>query len=54
MVAVKAHLLVVLLTNKKHSPIVPNGSQGYLFSGDSFETGRYGTILSLIYEALQK
>jgi N-acetylmuramoyl-L-alanine amidase len=48
------HLLVVLLTNKKHSPIVPNGSQGYLFSGDSFETGRYGTILCLIFEALQK
>jgi len=44
-------LLVVLLTNKKHSPIVAEG-ESYYFSGDSFETGRYGSILTLIYQAL--
>lgn len=44
-------LMVVLLTNKKHSPIVEEG-QSYRFAGDSFETGRYGTILTLVYEAL--
>ena len=45
------NLMVVLLTNKKHSPIVANGN-GYEFSGDSFETGRYGTIMTLIYQAV--
>lgn len=45
-------LLVVLLTNKKHSPIVDDG-QGYRFTGDSFETGRYGSILTLVYTALK-
>lgn len=45
------NLMVILLTNKKHSPIV-NSADGYEFSGDSFETGRYGTIMTLIYEAL--
>ncbi|EHR40072.1 penicillin binding protein PBP4B [Alishewanella jeotgali] len=44
-------LLVVLLTNKKHSPIVAEG-ESYYFSGDRFETGRYGSILTLIYQAL--
>jgi len=44
-------LMVVLLTNKKHSPIVADGDS-YRFMGDSFETGRYGTILTLVYEAL--
>lgn len=46
-------LMVVLLTNKKHSPIVAEG-QSYRFTGDSFETGRYGSILTLVYEALNK
>jgi CubicO group peptidase (beta-lactamase class C family) len=45
------NLMVVLLTNKKHSPIVTTAT-GYEFSGDSFETGRYGTIMTLIYEAI--
>ena len=44
-------LLVVLLTNKKHSPILRQGA-GYEFSGDRFETGRYGSIMSLVYEAM--
>ncbi len=45
------NLMVVLLTNKKHSPIIANGNS-YEFSGDSFETGRYGSIMTLIYEAV--
>lgn len=44
-------LLVVLLTNKKHSPILEDGDS-YYFSGDRFETGRYGSILTLIYQAI--
>lgn len=44
-------LIVVLLTNKKHSPILAD-SQGDDFMGDRFETGRYGSILTLIYAAL--
>ncbi|MCB5225588.1 penicillin binding protein PBP4B [Alishewanella sp. 16-MA] len=46
------NLMVVLLTNKKHSPIVADG-EGYYFSGDRFETGRYGSIMTMIYQALQ-
>lgn len=45
------NLMVVLLTNKKHSPVIANGNS-YEFTGDNFETGRYGTIMSLIYEAI--
>lgn len=45
------NLMVVLLTNKKHSPVIANGNS-YEFSGDNFETGRYGSIMTLIYEAV--
>ena len=45
------NLMIVLLTNKKHSPITGDG-KSYEFAGDSYETGRYGTIMTLIYEAL--
>ena len=44
-------LVVVLLTNKKHTPIIEKEGN-YTFLGDQFETGRYGTIVSLIYEAI--
>ncbi|HEX5792046.1 MAG TPA: penicillin binding protein PBP4B [Rheinheimera sp.] len=46
-------LVVVLLTNKKHSPILPEGETGYYFAGDRFETGMYGSIMSKIYQAMQ-
>ena len=46
-------LIVVLLTNKKHSPIQSEGENGYYFTGDKFETGMYGSIMSKIYEAMQ-
>ena len=45
-------LIVVLLTNKKHSPVLPEGENGYYFAGDRFETGMYGSIMSKIYEAI--
>ena len=44
-------IIIVLLTNKKHSPIVEEGGK-YSFLGDQFETGRYGTIVALVYEAI--
>lgn len=44
-------LMVVLLTNKKHSPIIADGDS-YHFAGDTFETGRYGSIMTLIYQGL--
>ncbi|MDP2713410.1 penicillin binding protein PBP4B [Rheinheimera sp.] len=46
-------LVVVLLTNKKHSPIVAQGDDSYYFAGDQFETGMYGSIMSKIYQAMQ-
>lgn len=39
-------LSIILLTNKKHSPC-PDG----VFEGDTFQTGKYGSIVSLIYES---
>ena len=45
-------LVVVLLTNKKHSPILADGEKSYYFTGDTFETGMYGSIMSKIYEAM--
>ncbi|MEE2002785.1 penicillin binding protein PBP4B [Alkalimonas sp. MEB108] len=44
-------LLVVLLTNKKHSPIARDGNS-YYFTGDRFETGMYGSVMSLVYQAM--
>jgi CubicO group peptidase (beta-lactamase class C family) len=44
-------LLIVLLTNKKHSPIYDEADH-HFFLGDQFETGRYGSISTLIYQAL--
>ncbi|WDV46701.1 penicillin binding protein PBP4B [Clostridiaceae bacterium M8S5] len=40
-------LAIVLLTNKKHSQI-----EDGKFLGDGFQTGKYGSIVSMIYEAL--
>lgn len=46
-------LAIILLTNKKHSPVVNQG-EGFGFTGDAFETGRYGSVMSLVYEAILK
>lgn len=44
-------LAIVLLTNARHTPIT--GSQkSYQFSGKNYETAQYGSVVSLIYEAL--
>lgn len=50
-------LVIVLLTNKKHSKMVAKQEDGFvtdemIFQGDTFETGKYGSIIALIYEAL--
>lgn len=45
-------LTIVLLTNKKHSPVIAEGEDSYYFAGDRFETGMYGSIMSKIYEAM--
>lgn len=47
------NLVVVLLTNKKHSAIIDAANSGYYFAGDRFETGMYGSIMSKIYQAMQ-
>lgn len=44
-------LVIVMLTNKKHSPITINDTR-VEFAGDHYELGKYGSIASLIYEAI--
>lgn len=48
----KNDMAVILLTNKKHSPIPNPVKSPNTFEGDAFETGRYGSIVSMVYEAL--
>lgn len=43
----KYQLVIILLTNKKHSTY-----QNGRFAGDSFATGKYAPIIDLIYQAL--
>ncbi|TPV58583.1 penicillin binding protein PBP4B [Aestuariibacter sp. GS-14] len=45
-------LAVILLTNARHSPIVENEDGELQFTGKTFETGKYGSIVSLVYEAV--
>ncbi|MDX3774251.1 penicillin binding protein PBP4B [Chromatiaceae bacterium AAb-1] len=45
-------LTIVLLTNKKHSPVIADGDESYYFAGDRFETGMYGSVITKIYEAM--
>ncbi|WP_372763476.1 penicillin binding protein PBP4B [Pseudoalteromonas sp.] len=44
-------LAIILLTNARHTTITDT-KQGYLFSGKSYETAKYGSVVSLVYEAL--
>jgi len=44
-------LVIVLLTNARHSKI-EGSDKDYQFLGKSFETGKYGSIVSLVYEAI--
>ncbi|MGS2719309.1 penicillin binding protein PBP4B [Paraglaciecola aestuariivivens] len=46
-------LAIILLTNARHSKIVERDEgQSPEFEGKLFETGKYGSIVSLVYEAL--
>ncbi|GGD75019.1 hypothetical protein GCM10011357_32500 [Lacimicrobium alkaliphilum] len=45
-------LAIVLLTNRRHTPVVNLEDDLYGFTGDDFELGRYGSIVSLIYESV--
>lgn len=46
-------LAIILLTNARHSEIVEReDGKGPEFSGKLYETGKYGSIISLVYEAL--
>jgi CubicO group peptidase (beta-lactamase class C family) len=44
-------LAIMLLTNARHSPI-KGSEKRYQFVGKNYETAQYGSIVSLIYEAL--
>ncbi|TDB50123.1 MULTISPECIES: penicillin binding protein PBP4B [Bacillaceae] len=44
---------IVLLTNKKHSPLVNPSENPNRFEGDVFETGQYGSVVTGVYEAIK-
>lgn len=43
----KYALAIILLTNKRHTPCI-NG----VFDGEKYETGKYGKIMTLVYESM--
>ncbi|WP_414829600.1 penicillin binding protein PBP4B [Alteromonas sp. H39] len=43
---------IILLTNARHSPIRQDNAGPPVFSGTQFDTGRYGQIVTLVYEAV--
>ena len=47
----KHDLAIILLTNARHSKIVGDDKQ-FHFLGKTFETAKYGSVVSLIYEAI--
>ena len=44
-------LAIILLTNARHSKVEGN-DKNYQFKGKQYETGKYGSVISLVYEAL--
>ncbi len=44
-------LAIILLTNARHSEI-EGDEKHYKFKGKQFETGKYGSVISLVYEAV--
>ncbi|MDX2367198.1 MAG: penicillin binding protein PBP4B [Colwellia sp.] len=44
-------LAIILLTNARHSEI-EGDNKNYQFKGKKFETGKYGSVISLVYEAV--
>ena len=47
----KHDLAIILLTNARHSEI-EGDDKSYRFKGKEFETGKYGSVISLVYEAV--
>ena len=45
-------MAVILLTNARHTPIVEDEDGRLEFAGKQFETGKYGSIITLVYEAI--
>ncbi|MGN9863403.1 penicillin binding protein PBP4B [Bacillus swezeyi] len=43
---------IVLLTNKKHSPVIDPSKNPNQFEGDLYSTGKYGSVITSVYEAL--
>lgn len=46
------NLAIALLTNKKHSPVADPIKTSNTFVGDSFNTGKFGSVVTGIYDAL--
>ncbi|WP_317851446.1 penicillin binding protein PBP4B [Neobacillus bataviensis] len=46
------NLGIALLTNKKHSSVIDPIKDPNTFAGDAFNTGKYGSVVTGIYEAL--
>lgn len=44
-------LAIILLTNARHS-VIEGDEKHYQFKGKQFETGKYGSVISLVYEAV--
>ncbi|MBC3765660.1 penicillin binding protein PBP4B [Neptunicella marina] len=45
-------LAIILLTNARHS-VIEEDEEGHIeFKGKTFETGKYGSVISLVYEAV--
>ncbi|WP_411217760.1 penicillin binding protein PBP4B [Terribacillus saccharophilus] len=47
------NLGIVLLTNKKHSPVLDPDQNRNSFAGDEYDTGKYGPVIQAIYEAIK-
>lgn len=48
----KYDLAIFLLTNARHSKVQEDDSGHVEFAGKTFETGKYGSVVSLVYEAV--
>ncbi|GAC08981.1 penicillin binding protein PBP4B [Paraglaciecola chathamensis] len=48
----KYDLAIFLLSNARHSKVQEDDSGHVEFAGKTFETGKYGSVISLVYEAV--
>lgn len=44
----KLNTAIIYLTNKRHSPVLPNGK----FEAEQFDSANYGKVMALVYESL--